>query len=57
LWQMPMNDIEKLISATRKEHDKTKPAAKFFVYTAVFGNIVIPILVVIGIVLVVLLMK
>jgi len=54
---MPMNDIEKLISATRKEHDKTKSAAEFFVYTAVLGNVVIPILLVIGVVLVLLLTK
>ena len=54
---MPMNDIEKLISATRKEHDKTKSAAKFFVYTAVFGNVVIPLLLVIGIVVAFCLLK
>lgn len=47
---MPMNDIEELISATGREHDKTKAAAKFFVYTAVFANVVIPILLVIGLV-------
>ncbi len=47
-----MNEIEKLIDATRKEHDKTRPAAKFFVYTAVCANVVIPLLLVIGIVLV-----
>lgn len=52
-----MNDIEKLISATRKEHDKTKSAAKFFVYTAVFGNVVIPLLLVIGIVVAFCLLK
>jgi hypothetical protein len=54
---MPMNDIEKLISATRKEHDKTKSAAKFFVYTAVFGNVVIPLLLIIGIVVAFCLLK
>jgi hypothetical protein len=48
---MPMNDIEKLVSATRKEHDKTKSAARFFVWTAVFANVVLPILLVVGIVL------
>jgi len=52
-----MNDIEKLISATRKEHDKTKSAAKFFVYTAVFGNVVIPLLLIIGIVVAFCLLK
>jgi len=46
-----MNEIEKLIAATQKEHDKTKPAARFFVRTAVFLNIVIPLLLVVGIVL------
>jgi hypothetical protein len=54
---MPMNDIERLISATRKEHDKTKSAAKFFVYTAVFVNVVIPVLLVIGVVLALLLLR
>lgn len=42
-----MNEIEKLIAATEREHDKTKPAAKFFVYTAVFANVVLPVLVVV----------
>lgn len=46
-----MNDIEKLIAATEKEHDRTKSAAKFFVSTALFLNVVVPILLVIGIVL------
>ena len=50
---MPMNDIEKLISATRKEHDKTKSAAKF----SVFGNVVIPLLLIIGIVVAFCLLK
>ena len=42
-----MNDIEKLVAATRREHDKTKPAAKFFVFTALFLNVVVPIVIVI----------
>lgn len=46
-----MNDIEKLIDATRNEHDKTRSAAKFFVSTAVFANVVIPLLLVVGFVL------
>lgn len=46
-----MNDIEKLIATTEKEHDKTRSAARFFVSTALFFNVVLPILLVIGIVL------
>jgi hypothetical protein len=54
---MPMNDIEKLISATEREHDREKPAAKFWVCAAVFGNIVLSILFVIAIIVVCLLMR
>ena len=46
-----MNEIEKLIAATQKEHDKTKPAARFFVFTALFANVVLPLLIIIGIVI------
>ncbi|MGA7794882.1 MAG: hypothetical protein WCA19_17730 [Candidatus Acidiferrales bacterium] len=52
-----MNDIEKLIAATRTEHDGTKPAARFFVRTAIFLNVVVPILLVVGIVLAFCLLK
>jgi hypothetical protein len=52
-----MNDIEKLVAATQREHDKTKPAAKFFVSTALFLNVVLPIVIVIGIVLAILFVK
>lgn len=52
-----MNDIEKLIAATQKEHDGTKPAARFFVWTAVFANVVVPLLLIVGIVLACCLMK
>jgi hypothetical protein len=52
-----MNDIEKLVAATQREHDKTRPAARFFVSTALFLNVVLPIMIVIGIVLAVLFFK
>jgi hypothetical protein len=52
-----MNEIEKLIAATDKEHDRTKPAAKFFVRSALFLNIVIPVLLVIGLVLAICFLK
>jgi hypothetical protein len=52
-----MNEIEKLIQTTRTEHDKTKPAANFWVTVAVVGNVVIPILLIGGLVLAFCLLK
>jgi hypothetical protein len=46
-----MNDIEKLVAATEREHDKTRAVAKVFVYSAVFTNIVFPFLLIIVLVL------
>jgi hypothetical protein len=52
-----MNDIEKLIATTQKEHDKTRSAARFFVSTAILLNVVVPILLVVGVVLAIFLFK
>ena len=52
-----MNEIEKLIQTTSKEHDGTKSAATFWIVISVLGNIVIPLLLVGGLVLVICFLK
>jgi len=52
-----MNEIEKLIQTTRQQHDGARSAAKFWIVVAVLGNVVIPLLLVGGIVLVACFMK